>query len=109
VRWLPDGTLEFLGRLDEQVKVRGHRVELGDIEAALTPHPRIRETAVVARRDADGEPRLVAYVAGRGRSISHELRRVRRPRAAEYMISAAFVSSSGCRSRPRQGRSRGPS
>src|SRR6185369_15344584 len=54
VRWLADGTLEFLGRLDDQVKVRGHRVELGEVEAALSRHPRIREAAV-SRRAAAGK------------------------------------------------------
>ncbi|MEO3887665.1 amino acid adenylation domain-containing protein [Nonomuraea sp. B5E05] len=58
VRWLGDGTLEFLGRDDGQVKVRGHRVEPGEIEATLLRHPRVREAAVVARDDV-----LVAYVA----------------------------------------------
>ncbi|HEX6290387.1 MAG TPA: LLM class flavin-dependent oxidoreductase, partial [Herpetosiphonaceae bacterium] len=71
-RYLPDGTIEFLGRIDQQVKLRGYRIELGEIEAALTQHPDVREAVVVARQDAppadehaaDGEPetRLVAYV-----------------------------------------------
>ena len=57
------GALEFLGRLDHQVKIRGHRVELGEIEAALGRQPGVRESVVVARRDGAGDARLVAYVA----------------------------------------------
>ncbi|WP_020523993.1 non-ribosomal peptide synthetase/MFS transporter [Catelliglobosispora koreensis] len=64
VRWRADGELEFIGRLDNQVKVRGHRIELGEIEAALTAHPNVRVAAVVVRPDASGEPALVAYTVG---------------------------------------------
>lgn len=65
VRWLPDGTLEFIGRVDGQVKVRGHRIETGEVEAALLAHPGIRSCAVVASADADGSLRLVAYLVAR--------------------------------------------
>ena len=61
-RWMPDGNLELLGRLDNQVKIRGNRIELGEIEARLREHPAVREGVVVARPDSNGEKRLVAYV-----------------------------------------------
>ncbi|MEM7203276.1 MAG: amino acid adenylation domain-containing protein [Planctomycetota bacterium] len=61
-RWMPDGNLELLGRMDNQVKIRGYRIELGEIEARLREHPAVREGVIVARDDAAGEKRLVAYV-----------------------------------------------
>jgi amino acid adenylation domain-containing protein len=61
-RWLPDGTIEFLGREDTQVKVQGHRIELGEIDAALAQHPSVRSVAVSAVGDRTGEKRLIAYV-----------------------------------------------
>jgi acyl carrier protein len=94
VRWLSSGNLEFLGRVDRQVKVRGFRVELGEIEAALAEHPAVREAAVVAREDQPGERRLVAYVAlhaGRDAAIA-ELRAVLARRLPEHMVPVAFVT-----------------
>ena len=61
-RWLPDGTLEFLGRKDHQVKLRGFRIELGEIETALVRHPALREAAVLCQGEASGDKKLVAYV-----------------------------------------------
>ncbi len=61
-RWMPDGNLELLGRLDNQVKIRGYRIELGEIEARLASHPGVKEGVIVARDDASGEKRLMAYV-----------------------------------------------
>jgi natural product biosynthesis luciferase-like monooxygenase protein len=65
-RYRSDGTIEFLGRVDHQVKLRGYRIELGEIEAVLGRHPRVRESVVVAREDAAGDQRLLAYVVARG-------------------------------------------
>ncbi|GHO79997.1 hypothetical protein KSD_77680 [Ktedonobacter sp. SOSP1-85] len=62
-RYLPDGTLEFLGRVDQQVKIRGYRIELGEIEATLQQHPVVRECAVVVHEDEASQKHLIAYVA----------------------------------------------
>jgi amino acid adenylation domain-containing protein len=91
-RWLPDGTLEFLGRIDRQVKIRGFRVELGEIEATLGAHPRVRECAVVTR-PLGGEPQLVAYLVPAAEEADlGELRAFLRERLPEPMLPAAFVS-----------------
>ena len=92
-RWLPDGSLEFLGRLDSQVKIRGFRIELGEIEASLTSHPQVREAVVVAREDHQCGKRLVAYYTGaEGRKIGAEgLRAHLSSMLPEYMVSAAYI------------------
>ncbi|HST57675.1 MAG TPA: amino acid adenylation domain-containing protein, partial [Longimicrobium sp.] len=91
-RWLPDGTVEFMGRADAQVKVRGFRIELGEIEARLAEHAAVHETVVVARaRDGEaGDPRLVAYYTGEGASAA-ALRAHLAERLPDYMVPAAFV------------------
>ena len=71
-RWLPDGGLDFLGRVDQQVKVRGFRVELGEIEAVLAGHPAVREAAVAALRGPDGGIRLAAWVVPRPEAAADE-------------------------------------
>jgi amino acid adenylation domain-containing protein len=90
-RWLPDGNLEFLGRTDHQLKIRGFRVEPGEIESALAAHPKVREAAVVARQDPDSPARrLVAYVVAGGDVSIAELRSQVRERLPEYMVPSAF-------------------
>jgi amino acid adenylation domain-containing protein len=89
VRWMADGTLEYLGRLDEQVKIRGFRIELGEIEVRLAEHPEVREAVVLAREDAPGDRRLVAYVVGAVEADA--LRAHLRQGLPEYMVPGAFV------------------
>ncbi|HEU0076493.1 MAG TPA: amino acid adenylation domain-containing protein, partial [Longimicrobiaceae bacterium] len=92
VRWLSGGVLEFLGRADDQVKVRGFRVEPGAVAAALAAHPAVREAAVAAREDASGERRLVGYVVPRGVAPAPaELREWVEQRLPRHMVPGAVV------------------
>ncbi|HYO54957.1 non-ribosomal peptide synthetase [Archangium sp.] len=93
VRWLADGTLEYVGRIDFQVKVRGFRIELGEVEQALREKEGVGEVVVVAREDAPGEKRLVAYlVAQKGQELDREeLRKWLGQKLPEYMVPSAFV------------------
>ena len=93
-KYLPDGTIEFLGRMDHQVKVRGHRIELGEIEAVLSQVPGVSEAVVIVREDMPGDARLVGYVtwvAGAELS-SAEVREHLRRRLPDYMVPAALVT-----------------
>lgn len=92
-RWLEDGTLQFLGRRDRQVKLRGFRVELGEVEAALAAHPDVREALVTTGLDAIGEKTLVGYVVPRAAAPPpDELRRFLGDRLPGYMVPWAFVT-----------------
>ncbi|HEX2207709.1 MAG TPA: amino acid adenylation domain-containing protein, partial [Longimicrobium sp.] len=89
-RWLADGNLMILGRTDNQVKVRGYRVELGEIEAVLRRHPAVRECIVDVREDRPGDRRLVAYVVSDGVEPA-SLRDHLRDTLPEYMVPSAFM------------------
>ncbi|AZK48671.1 non-ribosomal peptide synthetase [Paenibacillus lentus] len=90
-RWLPGGTIEYLGRMDQQVKIRGHRIELGEIEAKLLEHPVVRETVLIARQDDQGHSSLCAYIVTDGDWTAAELRRHLASSLPEYMIPSTFT------------------
>ncbi|WP_341716335.1 amino acid adenylation domain-containing protein [Micromonospora sp. FIMYZ51] len=91
---LPDGSVEFVGRLDDQVKLRGYRIELGEVEAALSALPEVTEAAVVLREDVPGDPRLVGYLVGAPgiRPAVTQLRAGLARTLPEYMIPSTFVT-----------------
>ncbi|MBF0395409.1 MAG: amino acid adenylation domain-containing protein [Desulfobacterales bacterium] len=91
-RYLPDGNIEYLGRIDRQVKLRGFRIELGEIEAKLSLHPDINQNIVLQREDIVDEKRLVAYILTSNKKIDIiQLRSFLRESLPEYMIPSAFV------------------
>ena len=92
-RYLPTGDIEILGRSDQQVKIRGHRVELGEIEALLGEYSGVRECVVVARETARGEKRLVAYAISHNDQVltARQLRDYARKRMPEHMVPSHFV------------------
>lgn len=92
-RLLPDGNVDFLGRLDHQVKVRGYRIELGEIEAVLAKHPALREVVVTTKEIAAGDVRLVAYVIPwQEAPETAELRTFVGDSLPDYMVPAAFMT-----------------
>jgi amino acid adenylation domain-containing protein len=92
-RMLPDGTIEYLGRIDQQIKLRGIRIEPGEIEANLNAHPLVRDSVIVVHGDSSEIHHLVAYVVRSegSESLSDELRSFLRGRVPEYMIPAVFI------------------
>ncbi|MBE8991384.1 amino acid adenylation domain-containing protein, partial [Nostoc sp. LEGE 12450] len=92
-RYLPDGNIEYLGRIDNQVKIRGFRIELGEIEAALSQHPHVQASCVIAREDNRGDKRLVAYIVPQAQvtlTIS-QLRSNLKEKLPDYMVPSAIV------------------
>lgn len=92
-RYLPDGTLEFLGRIDHQVKVRGFRIEVGEIENVLVQHDQVKDVLVLAKADQSGMNRLIAYlIPQNGLKLENgELRQYLQARLPEYMVPSLFV------------------
>jgi amino acid adenylation domain-containing protein len=94
-RWLPDGTVECLGRIDGQVKIRGYRIELGEIESSLAGHAGVKQCVVVAREDIPGNKFLVAYLVPQSAGsppATADLRAYLKKTLPEYMIPAAFLA-----------------
>jgi len=92
-RYLPDRTIEFLGRLDNQIKIRGFRIELGEIETVLTQHPEVHQAVVVAREDLPGDRILAAYIVPKRKPAptTNDLRHFLQARLPDYMLPSAFA------------------
>ena len=91
-RYLPDGNIEFIGRIDHQVKIRGFRIELGEIEAVLSQHPQVQQAMVMVRDDRPGDKSLVAYVKGsQQQEFRSELRHFLQQKLPDYMVPNAIV------------------
>ncbi|MCP4157998.1 MAG: amino acid adenylation domain-containing protein, partial [bacterium] len=91
-RWLPDGNIEFLGRIDDQVKIRGFRIELGEIETRLLTHPEIKEATVIARQSKDGDNFLCAYYVGKSnRQPQTSLKDYLSQFLPHYMVPVVFI------------------
>lgn len=93
VRWLANGQLEFLGRMDQQVKIRGHRIELGEVEATLRVQEDVRDVVVAAHQDLAGDQQLVAYVVARDAAhrLGEQLAACVAERLPEYMVPNIFI------------------
>lgn len=90
-RWMPDGNIEYLGRIDDQVKIRGFRIELGEIEAVIRKIDYIKDCAVVVRKDSDGEPNICAYVVSDRETDTEEIKRIIGKDLTDYMIPAFIM------------------
>ncbi|MFS1513888.1 amino acid adenylation domain-containing protein [Chengkuizengella sp. SCS-71B] len=91
-RWLPDGNIEYLGRLDHQVKIRGYRIELGEIEACLLEHQDIDEAVVLVKEDLQGDSFLVAYIVSQDSFDVAQIRAFLKRSLPDYMIPARFAA-----------------
>ncbi|MEO1429666.1 MAG: amino acid adenylation domain-containing protein, partial [Cyanobacteria bacterium J06633_8] len=92
VRYLPDGNITFIGRIDNQVKVRGFRMELGEIETVLNSHPQIQQAIVIVHEDIPGEKSLVAYLVLNQSLTIGKLREFIRKKLPDYMVPNAFIT-----------------
>ncbi|MDA9983452.1 AMP-binding protein, partial [Gammaproteobacteria bacterium] len=93
-RYRSDGSIEFLGRIDDQIKLRGFRVELGEIETVLTSHPSVRTSTVLANEDSKGNKRLIAYIVAdhQPAPATRDLRNYLKRKLPDYMVPSYFVS-----------------
>ncbi|MEU9987179.1 amino acid adenylation domain-containing protein [Streptomyces sp. NPDC048045] len=91
-RWLPDGSIDYLGRIDHQVKVRGYRIELGEIEEALRRHPQVKDAVVLARKAEDGQTHLYGYVQSADALTEEELKRHLGLTLPDYMVPARLIA-----------------
>ncbi|MGZ5134182.1 MAG: amino acid adenylation domain-containing protein, partial [Flavitalea sp.] len=91
VRWLPDGNIEFIGRVDDQVKIRGYRVELGEIESMVLHHESVKQAVVLAREDAQGNKRLVGYIVGTEDFNKESLLFYLKEKLPDYMVPGQWV------------------
>jgi len=90
-RWMPDGNIEFIGRSDHQIKIRGYRVELGEIESRLLGHKDVKEVVIVIKRDGSGDKYITAYFVANRQMTVGELRGYLKSNLPEYMIPSYFV------------------
>ncbi len=90
-RWMPDGNIDFLGRIDHQIKLRGYRIELGEIESKLKSHPNIKEAAVLLKEDSSNNKYLCAYYTGEKNLTSTELREFLSKELPDYMMPSSFI------------------
>lgn len=91
-RYLPDGNIEYIGRIDHQVKIRGFRIETGEIETLLSQHPQVQQVVVIVREDQPGNKYLTGYIVRETETLtSSELRQFLKEQLPEYMIPSAFV------------------
>ncbi|WP_162052138.1 non-ribosomal peptide synthetase [Pontibacter pamirensis] len=91
VRWLPDGNLEFLGRSDDQVKIHGYRIELGEVESVLGQCKGVRQSVVIAKKEPDGNKRLIGYVVAEGTFDKEAIREEMKRKLPEYMVPSFLV------------------
>ncbi|KAA8786040.1 amino acid adenylation domain-containing protein [Paenibacillus amylolyticus] len=91
VRWLPDGNVEYLGRIDHQIKIRGYRIEVGEVEAALLLVPGVKEVIVIAHEDENGDKSLCAYFTADSEKTVRELKQNLAALLPNYMVPAYFI------------------
>ena len=90
-KFLPNGEMVYMGRIDHQVKIRGHRIEPGEIENRLIQHTSVKEAVVLAMDDAEGQKYLCAYITGNGETTVEEIRKYLLNDLPEYMIPSFFI------------------